>query len=349
LTSPSLGVRLKSHRRGLKGGETMLHKNISPEIAKGLKVLRKRIERKPIPPSILDETLNIATWNIREFGKLYKGKRRSEAAIHYIAEILFQFDLIAIVELQDNLTDLSRVMEVLGPYWRAVFSDFNTDAAGDRERIAYLYDKRAAVFTGLAAEADPPRKKDKASGEYKSEISWWRSPFMASFSAGNFDFILLTAHIRWGGKKKALRLPPLKLLAKWVDDRCKEKYVVDRDIIVMGDFNIPKVDNELFKAITSKGLEIPDALRGTGQGSNLARTEHYDQILHYRRHTNTIKNAGVLDFYCNDWRALFPKKQYPNMTKEDFTYELSDHLVMWAQLDTWTDDEELDQFIRRHD
>jgi hypothetical protein len=325
----------------------MLHKNISPEIAQGLKVLRKRIEQANIPSSMLDETLNIATWNIREFGKLYKGKPRSEAAIHYIAEILFQFDLIAIVELQDNLTDLSRVMGVLGPYWRAVFSDFNTDYAGDRERIAYLYDKRAAVFTGLAAEADPPRKKDKVSGEYKSEISWWRSPFMASFSAGNFDFILLTVHIRWGNGA-AVRIPALKLLAKWVDDRCKEKYVVDRDIIVMGDFNIPKVNNKLFHTITSKGLEIPDALRGA-HGSNLARDKRYDQILHYRRHTKAIKNAGVLDFYCNDWRALFPKKQYPNMTGEDFTYELSDHLVMWAQLDTWTDDEELDQLLRHHD
>ena len=62
----------------------MFHGNVSLEIAEGLKLLRKRIETAKIPPSKLDETLNIATWNIREFGK----KKRSEAAIHYIAEIL---------------------------------------------------------------------------------------------------------------------------------------------------------------------------------------------------------------------------------------------------------------------
>jgi len=324
----------------------MFHGKVSLEIAQGIRVLRERIERANIPPSILDETLNLATWNIREFGRLRRRRRRSQAAIHYIAEILSQFDLIAITEVRDDLTDLSRVVKILGPYWRVVFSDFNTDRAGNRERIAYLYDKRAVTFTGLAAEADPPRRKNRKSGEYEPTITWWRSPFMASFSAGNFDFILLTAHIRWAGDDQALRIPPLERLAEWIDKRCKEKYVVDKDIIVMGDFNIPKLDDALYRAITSKGLTIPDVLRGTEHGSNLAGNKRYDQILHYRRHTKTFKDVGgVLDFYCGDWQALFPREHYPHMSKRDFTYELSDHLPLWVQLDTWTDDEELDQLL----
>ena len=68
----------------------MHHGTISKPIADGLLELRSRIEKGGIPSSKLDETLNLATWNIREFGK----KTRSEAAIHYIAEILSQFDLI---------------------------------------------------------------------------------------------------------------------------------------------------------------------------------------------------------------------------------------------------------------
>jgi len=327
----------------------MFHGEISPEIARGIKVLRERIDQVNIPPSILDETLNLATWNIREFGRLRRGRRRSQAAIHYIAEILSQFDLIAITEVRDDLTDLGRVMAILGPYWRVLFSDFNTDRAGNRERIAYLYDKRAVTFTGLAAEADPPRRKNRESGEYESIITWWRSPYMASFSAGNFDFILLTAHIRWGGDASRLRIGPLKRLAEWIDDRRKEKHVVDKDIIVMGDFNIPKLDDALYKAITSRGLTIPDVIRGTEHGSNLAGNKRYDQILHYRRHTKTFKDVGgVFDFYCDDWQALFPREYYPRMSKRDFTYELSDHLPLWVQIDTWIDDEELDQILRFH-
>jgi len=324
----------------------MFHGKISPEIARGLKVLRKRIKKADISPSILDKTLNIATWNIREFGRMRRRKRRSEAAIHYIAEILHQFDITAIVELRDDLTDLKRVMKILGPYWRVVFSDFNTDRAGNRERVAYLYDKRVAAFTGLAAEADPPLKKNRVTKQYAPTLVWWRSPFMASFSAGNFDFILLTVHIRWG-ESAASRITPLKELAKWVDKRCQEKYVVDKDFIVMGDFNIPKVGDPLYKAITSKGLEIPDALRGIEHGSNLARNKRYDQILHYRRHTTTSKGkGGVLDFYCNDWRELFSKKEFPDMDDDDeFTYELSDHMPLWVQLDTQIEDEQLDQIL----
>ena len=56
-----------------------------------------------IPSSKLDETINIALWNIREFGRV----RRTDAAIHYIAEIIGQFDLDAIVELRYNLVDLA--------------------------------------------------------------------------------------------------------------------------------------------------------------------------------------------------------------------------------------------------
>ncbi len=112
----------------------MKHGNISPEIARGLKVLRSRIAKAKIPSSKLDETLNVATWNIREFGK----KARSEAAIHYIAEILGQFDLISIAELRDNLNDLGRVLQVLGPFWRVIYSDALNDAGANHERVGFL-------------------------------------------------------------------------------------------------------------------------------------------------------------------------------------------------------------------
>jgi endonuclease/exonuclease/phosphatase family metal-dependent hydrolase len=326
----------------------MFHGRLDRETAQGIKVLRKRINAAGIPSSRLDETIILATWNIREFGK----KRRTAAAIHYIAEILGQFDLIAVTELRDNLSDLKRVMEILGPYWNVVFSDFNSDARGNRERVGYLFDKRAVVFSGLAAEPEPPRKKDpKNPGESVPAITWWRSPYMASFRAGNFDFILLTAHIRWGDGDKA-RIPPLKLLASWVDKRRKGKNVVDKDWIVMGDFNIPKVSGPLFDAVTSKGLSIPAPFLNVANKkltSNLSRNKRYDQILHYSRETFSITGkAGVLDFYDNDWRGLFPAAKFPGMTKNKFTFQLSDHLPLWVELNLRVDEEQLDQMLNRN-
>ena len=316
----------------------MDHGNVSPSIAKGLLALQQRIKAEHIPPSKLDESLNIATWNIREFGK----KPRSEPAIHYIAEILGQFDLIGLVELRDDLSDLGRVLRILGPYWRAVYSDMIPDPGGNRERIAYLYDKRSVVFNGLAAEANAPRKKKGV--EYVAEESFWRSPYVASFRAGSFDFVVLTTHIRWGDSIKG-RTAELQRLANWIEAKRKEKFAEDHDLIVMGDFNIPSLNDPLFAAITSHGLKIPEGLLGLTHGSNLAKDKRYDQILHYPRHGPNFSNAGgVLDFFIDDAhiKELFPGQ----MTVSQFTYQMSDHLPLWFQINTDMSGFELEQIIQ---
>ena len=82
----------------------MHHGKITPEIARGLRVLGERIARAKVPPSKLDETITIATWNIREFGR----RPRFKASLHYIAEIIGQFDLVAVVELRENVDDLRK-------------------------------------------------------------------------------------------------------------------------------------------------------------------------------------------------------------------------------------------------
>lgn len=314
----------------------MFHGNISLDIAEGLKLLRKRIDAAEIPSSKLDETLNIATWNIREFGK----KKRSEAAIHYIAEIIGQFDLVGLVELRDNLNDLNRILPILGPYWDAVYSDAVLDGGGNRERVCYLYDRRACTFNGMAAEASPPRTKRGT--EYLPEESFWRSPYLASFKSGNFDFVALTTHIRWGDGE-APRRKEIQLLANWLDAKIKDKSVEDLDWIVMGDFNIPDRQSPLFQALISTGLTIPRALLQDEFGSNLARDKRYDQILHFARYGDDFTLAGgVLDFYASDHKPLFP-----NLTKAEFTYQLSDHLPLWIQISTDIDGEVLDQLIQR--
>jgi len=315
----------------------MNHGKVSQEIAAGLLALKKRIAAEKIPSSKLDETLNIATWNIREFGKA----RRTEAAIHYIAEILGQFDLVSIVELRDDLTDLGRVLPILGPYWRAVYSDAIADDGGNRERLGFIYDKRAVTFNGLAAEPSPPRAKKGV--EYLSDKSFWRSPYMASFKSGSFDFVVLTAHIRWGDNTETRR-QEIEMLADWIEAKRLEKNAEDKDLIVMGDFNIGSRDDPLFKAISKHGLQIPKALLGA-HGTNLEKNKRYDQILHYPIYPETFANSGgELDFYIDAARIaeLFPA----GMTKEKFTFQISDHLPLWMQIRTDIEGQKLDEMVQ---
>jgi hypothetical protein len=323
----------------------MHHGDISPEIAKGLLALRKRIDDAKIPSSKIDETINVAVWNIREFGK----KHRTPPAIHYIAEILGQFDLIGLVELRDDLTDMKEVIKILGPSWDLVYSDWIDDSGGNRERTAFLHDNRAVTFNGLAAEVDAPR--EKKGDEYLASLSFWRAPYMCSFRSGNFDFISLVTHARWGDGTRG-RQAELQMLADWIDKRSKQKTMEDQDLIVMGDFNIPQIGDELFKALTSHTLQIPDTLvnlkvgdRIVG-GSNLGQDARYDQILHLpsvkKRFTGV---GGTLDFFGDKAgiKELFPGKNY---TVQDFSFQISDHFPIWMQIKTDIDGERFDQIIQ---
>ena len=315
-------------------------KLVSKDIAKGLLALKTRIEAARIPSSRLDESFTMATWNIREFGK----KARSQAAIHYIAEILGQFDLVGVVELRDDLRDLRRVLEVLGPYWRAVYSDAVMDDGGNRERVAYIYDKRQIAFNGMASAAFGRRRKKDT--EWMPEINWWRPPYIASFKSGNFDFVVLTTHIRWGGSAKE-RLPELQAIADWVSDKrallaAGRRSWDEPDIFVMGDFNVPSRRSSLFKALTSTGLSIPSAMIKDEFGSNLARDKRYDQILHLPHYAENFTNrAGVLDFYAGDHKVLFP-----DLTKDEFTYQMSDHLPLWIEISTDVDALQLQEYVK---
>ncbi len=326
----------------------MHHGQVSPEIAQGLLNLKDRIAAAKIPPSKLDETINIAVWNIREFGK----KKRSDAALHYIAEIIGQFDLVALVELRNNLEDLGQVMEYLGPSWKVVFSDWTDDNGGNDERTAFLFDRRAVTHNGLAAEIDAPRVKKGE--EWVTLQSFWRAPYLCSFRAGNFDFLAIAMHARWGDSDLA-RQGELKLLSDWIKRRSEHKAVEDHDLIVMGDFNTPKLNDKLFSALSSCGLKIPQPLvnlkvgdRVIG-GANMGKDARYDQILHLPTVPANFTNAGgVLDFHIDDTHIeeLFPGKK---LTRDKFTYQMSDHMPVWIQIKTDIERFRLDQIIQSKD
>jgi hypothetical protein len=322
----------------------MHHGQVSPEIASGLLSLKERIEQANIPASKLDESINIAVWNIREFGKV----RRTDAAVHYIAEILGQFDLISIVELRNNLEDLGKVMNYLGESWKVVFSDWADDRGGNDERTAFLYDRRAVIHTGLAAEVDAPRIK--RGEEWVTEGSFWRAPYLCSFRAGNFDFLALAMHARWGDSDEARR-EELHRLSNWITRRFESKYVEDHDLIVFGDFNTPSLDDKLFAALINCGLKLPEPLvelKGGNRiigGSNLGKNARYDQILHLPTVPANFTNAGgAVDFHIDDSKieGLFPGKNY---SREKFTYQMSDHFPIWIQIKTNIETFRLNQLI----
>src|SRR5690606_37072058 len=267
----------------------------------------------------------------REFGR----SKRHPLALHLIAEIIGQFDLISIVELRENLDDLRTVLGYLGPYWGVVYSDVTEDWGGDWERLAFVYDKRAVQFGGLAGSGIPPRERSE--DEYVSFESFWRAPYSAAFRSGNFDFVAITAHLRWG-KSKAARLQEISRFANWVDFKLRREDRVDSDVIVFGDFNTETP--AMHAALLANGLCLPAAL--TDIKTTLAGNKHYDHILHHPQFTKSFADTGGV---CQ----LFSKADAPwfGVSAERLSYQLSDHLPVWAQVRIDTDGEKLDQLIGR--
>src|SRR5215831_3177815 len=105
--------------------------------AAGLLSLRRRL-RKEIPPRTVEETLLLATWNLREFGRNKMYGPRLDESIQYIAEIINHFDLVAVQEVKENLADLKRLVKVLGTWWEYIVTDVVAGKAGNTERIAFL-------------------------------------------------------------------------------------------------------------------------------------------------------------------------------------------------------------------
>lgn len=69
-------------------------------------------------------------------------------------------------------------------------------------------------------------------------------------------------------------------MAKFIDTRRQKKTVYDKDIIVLGDFNIPQLGDKTFKALESGGLIVPKEIQD--QRTNFLQNKHYDQIAFYK-------------------------------------------------------------------
>lgn len=313
----------------------MHHGTIDRKTARGLRVLRERIAAAKVPPSKIDETLLVATWNVRELGK----HPRLDASLHYLAEVIGTFDLVCLVEVRDDVNDLAKVLQYLGPYWKVVFSEYVMDGGGNRERVAFVYDSRAAVFTGLASHVVGARKKVR--DEYRDTVSFWRPPYLASFRAGNFDFVVLGTHVRWGASTKT-RARELEKLADWVAAEQAGRFVFDKDMVIVGDFNIPSTKSPLYRAVTSRGLKAPEGI--LHPGTDLASRKVYDQILVAPRFPDSVTGkGGVLDVWGGSYRPLYEGISRKN--NRQLTWEMSDHLPLWIELNTDDDAYELDQLF----
>jgi endonuclease/exonuclease/phosphatase family metal-dependent hydrolase len=295
--------------------------------------LRRRLDGADIPPRRTDHNFIVGTWNLRTFGRVHRSwsenagsPKRNLRAMAAVAEIIRRFDVVAVQEVKRE-TEAVRMLvdEFLGPNWELIVSDVTAGAAGNVERLAFVYDRRRVTPSGLVGELVLP---PTALGDPMEQFD--RTPYLVGFQAGAEKFALLTAHIRYGSEPVA-RIPELRNLAAYVAteirDRARFQGSEEVNLIVLGDFNIDKrADNPLFDAFVSTGLWVPEAIRSltTTMGE---QAKHYDQIAWFRDDFTlmTEGRAGVIDFAG----AVFPE-----LTPSQMSYRVSDHFPLWVEFIT---------------
>ncbi|MDR2018413.1 MAG: endonuclease/exonuclease/phosphatase family protein [Syntrophobacterales bacterium] len=312
-------------------------------VAEKLLVLRAQLDRQ-IPGKTATDTLLLATWNIREFGD----NRRGES-LHYIAEIISRFDLVAVQEIAADLGGLQKLVALLGPGWDYIMTDSTDGTAGGGERMAFIFDRRKVFFRKMAGELVLPQTK--LIGEDKLQFA--RTPFNVAFQAGWFRFILTTVHIYYGtsSKNDPRRVAEIKAVAEFLTKRADKE---NESYILLGDFNIFNQGDDTMKALTNQGFYIPGAIRE--HPTDLGKTKYYDQIAFKLKLDKNMtvfsedkQRAGAFNFtetiYPSEdvgiYQRYFDKKYINGKTEKEIqkyyltnwrTFQMSDHMPLWIEL-----------------
>jgi endonuclease/exonuclease/phosphatase family metal-dependent hydrolase len=285
-----------------------------------------------VPLRSVDENVLIASWNIAQFSEKKKAR-----ALQYIADICERFDIVAIQEVKTNLQGLARLQKMLPGHYQILVSD----PTGNSERMAFLYDKRTVISTGLVCEI-------AFNGPIASPnvFQFQRSPYCASFKAGRFDFTLVSVHIAEGSSQGevglGLREKEIQELVKFIKHEAgrAQGAVFDPDFFLVGDFNIQKDGDRFFKALT--GGEEPRFKMPAGMnnlGTNFDQTKTFDKIawipsdeFEFTGKFGAIPFGGVL-------------YQEPGQAAGAARKEVSDHLPLWAEFRVTELEHELDQIL----
>lgn len=263
-----------------------------------------------------DDKLNIASFNIQNFGKT---KMRQLKVVDTLVTIFLKYDIVAVQEISHKKGDTpKRFLDHLNKQYKGSFDMLISEMSGIQKN-----DIPSQEQYGFYFKKDKIEKLDQGI-LYPDEQNdfFQREPYMAHFKSknGSFDFVLITIHTAPAtGKNPLITMNEVSAIAeviKWA----KKHYPTEKDFIVVGDFN---ADCDYLDEADLEKLEIKKNCKWlipNSEKTNLAKGAQctYDRIL--------ITNACNENF-SGKWgvdRCFTSRK-------------VSDHWPVWAEFNILVD------------
>ena len=305
------------------------------DLAREVAALRDYRKHKPgrqIPAKEKGRLL-VATWNVANLGV----QDRLDSDYALIAEVVSWFDLVAIQEVNDDLRGIEAIHSHLPSRYDLLFSD----ASGNRERQAFLYDSRRVTrLREVGRVAIPPSQLPKiaVAGATTAFAGFDRGPYLASFESGGFRFALLNVHLFYGSEAPAdldRRTLETFAVAWWADKVHRDKKSYVPEVIPLGDFNLPMAapGDRIFDALVALGLTTPT--HSSQIGSAIASDNQYDQIAFFPGSTKDRFSGAcnVFDFDGALFQDLWAQRT-PTQFRAYTRFHISDHRPLWAAFNT---------------
>ena len=255
-------------------------------------------------------TFRLATWNIR----IFSDNSRSDEELQLIANVLIDYDFIAIVELRDEkvLKRTVRTLEHMGRDYDYVIS--RKVGGRVKERYAFLFDQQIVdvVEDGMVF----PDPNDE----------FFREPYFASFKAGKFDFTAIAIHVIWG-PSVAKRRSEVQELAN-VYQTVQDINGVEQDVILLGDFNRNPDDQIAYQPL----MQITGMLNvfNLPKKSHIKDSSLYDNIFFQSIHVTEYNRASGID--------RFDETDFGNDDRAA-SLAVSDHRLLWCEFRIDKDDD----------
>ena len=265
------------------------------------RVKKPRSKKQKPPPLRNNSSFKVMTWNLNHLGK-----SKNELEIHFIADVMKDFDIVALQEVVTSpygakaAARLEVQLDRLGTDWDFILSDPTT--GHNTERYAFFW--KTSKF----------RLKGKGYLEQRLSDSFDREPMLATFEDKYGHRVLVANyHARTIQYHPEVEIGLLDELHQWYEEE---------NLVICGDFNLPDT-HMVFEELRIEGLY--PVVQGTKTSlkrkvkDGIYVSNPYDNIFYEKSAWKKI-DAGVVDFV-----AAF-------MTLEE-ARKISDHLPVWTKLE----------------